>query len=220
MNRVKTGGTRAEKARATRLRMLAAARELFVREGFGATSMQDIADRAGVAVQTLFYTFGTKKTLLKHVVDTTIAGDDEPVPTMERPWFRDAVAEQDARTALDRHVAGAGRILERVADVTEMLRVAAGTDPAVRELWGTDAPDDPRYSVQAAFAEAFVQKSGATSGLTAAGVADELYGVLSPELYLVFVRDRNWPHERWEAWAHAVLAARLCAPNAHTRTVS
>ncbi|MFJ9555734.1 TetR/AcrR family transcriptional regulator [Nocardiopsis sp. NPDC101807] len=212
MNHVKTGGKRAEKARLTRLRMLEAARELFVRDGFGATPMQEVADRAGVAVQTLFYTFGTKKALLKQVVDTTIAGDDEPVPTMGRPWFLEAVAEGDARAALDLYVAGAGRVLARVAAVTEMLRIAAATDPAVRTLWGEEAPADPRYTVQLAFAEVFAAKRGAAPGRGAAEAADELYGVLSPELYLVFVRDRGWTHDRWEGWARGVLASRLCAP--------
>ncbi|OOC55745.1 MULTISPECIES: TetR/AcrR family transcriptional regulator [Nocardiopsis] len=211
MNQVKTGGKRAEKARMTRMRMLEAAKELFVANGFGATPMQDVADRAGVAVQTLFYTFGTKKALLKQVVDTAIAGDDEPVPTLERAWFRDAAGRPDARSALEAHVDGTGRVLARVAGVSEMLRVAAATDPAVGGLWGEDAPADPRYTVQTAFARALVDKPGAAPGLDAASAADELYAVLGPELYLALVRDRGWPHERWEDWAREVLTARLCA---------
>ncbi|MFL1377426.1 TetR/AcrR family transcriptional regulator [Nocardiopsis protaetiae] len=211
MERVKTG-KRAEKARLTRARMIDAARELFVADGYGATPMQAVAERAGVAVQTLFYTFGTKGALLKEVVDTAIAGDDEPVPTLERPWFRKAVGADDAHTALARYVAGTGRVLARVAAVTEMLRVAEATDPAVRDLWGPDTPADPRYTVCSAFAAALVAKPGAAPGADAGQAADELYALLAPEPYLALTRERGWPHERWRTWAGGILTARLCAP--------
>jgi AcrR family transcriptional regulator len=202
-------GRRAGKARETRRRMLAAARDLFVEKGYGATALQDIADRAGVAVQTIYFTFGTKRALLKEVVDTTVAGDDAPVATMDRPWFRDALAQETAAAALRAHVAGTRRVLDRVAEVTEVLRTAATTDPEVRTLW-PEGPD-PRHTVQAAAAAAITAKPGARPGVSADHAADLLYGLLSPELYLLFVRDRGWPPERWEEWARATLHTQLCA---------
>src|SRR5215217_558269 len=93
---VKRVNKRAEKARQTRRRMLAAARELFVERGYGATALQDIADRAEVAVQTIYFTFGTKRALLKELADVSIAGDDEPIATMDRPWFQQSLAAETA----------------------------------------------------------------------------------------------------------------------------
>lgn len=198
---------RAEKARQTRVRMLRAAGELFVERGYGATPLQDIADRAGVAVQTIYFTFRNKRNLLKEVVDTAIAGDDEPVATMDRPWFRDALQEETAAAHLRAHIAGTRHVLERVAAIVEVLRVAAATDPEVVDLWPKG--EDPRYTVQAATAKYLVTKPGARAGLSAEHAADVLFGLLSPELYLLLVRDRGWTPESWEQWAFDTLRAQL-----------
>lgn len=206
---VKRVGKQAERARRTRQRIVEAARELFVEQGYGSTTLQEVADRAGVAVQTIYFTFGNKRALLKDVVDVAIAGDDEPVATMDRPWFRSALAEPTAEAQLRRHVQGTRKVLERAATTTEVLRIAAAVDPAVVELWPGGA--DPRFTVQAAAARSLVSKPGVRHGVSAARAADLLYGLLSPELYLVFVRDRGWTPAAWERWTLELLRAQLCA---------
>ena len=72
--------TRAERARLTRRRIIDAAAELFVERGYGATMLDQVAERAGVAVQTVYFHFGNKSTLLKRALDVAAVGDDEPVP--------------------------------------------------------------------------------------------------------------------------------------------
>lgn len=150
---------RALKASKTRARILRAAGELFVREGHGATSLHDVATRAGVAVQTIYIVFGNKRTLLKELVDVTITGDDEPVATMDRPWFKEALAAPTAAAHLQALV-----------------------------LMG---------------------KPGARADVPPEQAADVLYGLLSPELYLLLTGARGWPHERFEEWAYDTLAAQL-----------
>ncbi|MER7012477.1 helix-turn-helix domain-containing protein [Saccharopolyspora sp. NPDC000359] len=198
---------RAEKARQTRARMLRAAAELFVERGYGATPLQEIADRAGVAVQTIYFTFRNKRNLLKEVVDTAIAGDDEPVATVDRQWFRDALAAETAADHLRAHVAGTRQVLERVAEIVEVLRVAAAVDAEVVELWPKG--EDPRYVVHAEAAKSLVTKPGARPGLDADEAADILFALLSPELYLLLVRDRGWAPERWERWVCGTLRPQL-----------
>lgn len=209
---VKRVNKRAEKARQTRRRMLAAARELFVERGYGATALQDIADRAGVAVQTIYFTFGNKRSLLKELVDTTIAGDDEPVATMDRPWFRAAVATDTAEAHLRAHVSGTRTILDRVAEIIKMVEAAAAMDPEITGLWPQGA--DPRYTVQSAAAEALMTKPGARAEVSAEEAADVLYSLLSPELYLQFVRERGWSPDRWERWVLDTLRSQLCSGGA------
>lgn len=208
MVRVKSEGKRAEKARQTRQRMLGAARELLIEQGYGATAMQDIADRAGVAVQTLYFTFGTKRALLKELVDSSIAGDQEPVATMDRPWFRDALAAATADAQLRAHVHGSGQVLDRVAEITEVLRAAAKTDPEIAEFWPRDP--DPRLTVLSAAAKALVAKPGARAGVSAEHATDVLFGLISPELYLLLVRDRGWTPGQWEQWTFDTLRTQLC----------
>jgi AcrR family transcriptional regulator len=206
---------RAEQTRQTRRRMLDAARELFIERGYGATALRDVADKAGVAVQTIYFTFGNKRALLKELTDTAIAGDDEPVATMERPWFRDAIAATTAEAQLQAHVHGTAGILGRVAPIAEMLRTAATVDEAIIELW----PHEPdlRYTVHAAAAESLVRKPDAAPEISADHAADVLFGLLSPELYLLFVRDRGWEPARWEEWAFKTLRSQLCSRRTQKR---
>jgi AcrR family transcriptional regulator len=186
MSDVKPTSKRAQKAGQTRQRILQAARELFVERGYGATTLQEVADRAGVAVQTIYYVFSNKPALLKELVDVTIAGDDEPVATMDRPWFRDALAAGTADAQLRAHVSGTREILERLAPIVSMAGTAA---------------------------KALVGKPGAREGVSADHAADLLFGLLSPELYLLLVRDRGWHPEQWERWVYDTLRPQLCAPS-------
>ncbi|KAB8193989.1 TetR family transcriptional regulator [Nonomuraea phyllanthi] len=208
MDTVKRPDKRAERSRRTREKVIKAARELFVAQGYGATSLQEVAERAGVAVQTVYFVFGNKRTLFKDVVDTSIAGDAEPVATMDREWFRDACAAPTAAGQLRAHVRGTREILGRVAPIMPMIAAAAANDPQIAAQW--PAGPDPRYTVQHAAAEVLVAKPDAYPGLSAGTAADLLFGLLSPELYLLFVQDRGWSPDRWEEWACATLTAQLC----------
>src|SRR5215212_4550247 len=97
--------TRAEQARATRRRIVDAAAEQFVSRGYGATTLEDIAEAAGVAVQTVYFHFRNKPTLLKHALDVAAVGDDEPVPLLERPWMARIRREPDPRRVITLWVA-------------------------------------------------------------------------------------------------------------------
>lgn len=208
MTIVKGAGKRAEKARLTRRRILAAAERLFVEHGYGATTVQDVADAAGVAVQTIYFSFGNKRTLMKEVVDVAIAGDDEPVPTLERDWFRAALAAPTAAELIERYTAGSADVKARLAPIFKVAETAAATDPELAELWRSDV--DPRYTVCTEAARALVGKPDAAQGIGEEDAADVLYGMTSPDLYLVMVRSRGWNTERWQQWTAAALRAQLC----------
>jgi AcrR family transcriptional regulator len=207
---VKRVNKRTQKAAETRRRILEAARDLFVEHGYGATNLQDVAAAAGVAVQTIYFVFGNKRTLLKELVDVTIAGDDEPVATMSRPWFRDALATDSAVTHLAAHVRGTREILGRVARITKMVATAATTDAEVAQLW--PAGGNPRFEVHTVAAKAMVAKPGARAGVSAEHAADLLYALLSTELYLLFVHERGWSPEQWQQWTYDTLLPQLCSP--------
>ena len=118
-----------------------------------------------------------------------------------------------ARSAPSRFPAGRPRgtrqIMVRAAPISEVLGTAAAADPEVVGLWPQDV--DPRFIVLAVAANALVAKPGARPGVSAEHAADVLYGILSPELYLVYVRDRGWTPQQWEHWTYDVLYTQLCA---------
>ncbi|MDF5757413.1 TetR/AcrR family transcriptional regulator [Spongiactinospora sp. TRM90649] len=215
MSDVKRTNKRTQKAMETRRRILAAALELFVRDGYGATNLQDVAGKAGVAVQTIYFVFGNKRALLKELVDVTIAGDDEPVATMDRPWYAAALAAGTAPEMLRAYVTGTTSVLERVAPIGKVVDAAVAGDPEVAALWPDEV--DPRYVVQQDAAKALVGKPGSRPEVSAEEAADLLYGLLSPELYLLFVHTRGWPRDRWERWVLRTLHAQLCSPRSRTR---
>src|SRR5947209_304164 len=129
---VKQKLSRRDKAAQSRRRMLAAAYDAFCEDGFKATTMEAIAKRAGVAVQTLYFTFHTKDELLQQVHEWTVLGDD-PTPPPLQPWYLAAMAEPDAIRALDLITEGLVAILSRVAPTVPVFHAVAG-DPA-GEVW-------------------------------------------------------------------------------------
>src|SRR5713226_1683398 len=109
------GTRRAEQARATRRRIAGQAQELFLRQGYAATTLDQIAASAGVAVQTVYFHFGNKATVLKQIVDIHAAGDDQPVPMLDRPWVQQMREEPDGRRALAVFLDSSLAILSRLA---------------------------------------------------------------------------------------------------------
>jgi AcrR family transcriptional regulator len=87
-SRTKIRISKAEQSRATRQRIVAAATTLFLRDGFLTATMSAIAKETGVAVQTLYLSFTNKTAILSAAFDSAVAGDDEPIPIVERDWYK------------------------------------------------------------------------------------------------------------------------------------
>ncbi len=201
--------SRAEKALRTRRRMLEAALRLFSERGWSRTTVEDIARAAEVGVQTVYFTFGTKRALLKEVLDIAIAGDADPVATLDRSWANEVLGEPDPAAQLALQAAGARRILERAAPVLEVVRAVAACDPELAGLWRTNA--EQRHTVQLRFAEALTVKTGGAlrDGHDAGSAADVAMTVLGPETYELLVGRRGWSPDRWERWAADALVRQL-----------
>ncbi|SDS50105.1 TetR/AcrR family transcriptional regulator [Actinoplanes derwentensis] len=191
----KTDG-RAERARATRARITAAATATFTTSGYATTSINAIAAAAGVSEQTVYYSFGNKRAVLAAALDRAIAGDDEPTPTLERPWVQAALAEPDSHRQIERQVEGVGEVLRRAARLLDIIRNAA-TDPELAEVCATAIGH--HHEVQGVFAKALSTKAELRTDLSTA--TDTSVALLSPETYLLLVDHLGWPHERWRIWA-------------------
>src|SRR5215469_18698358 len=82
---------RAARVAETKERILAAARELFVHDGYAATTLAAVADAARVAPRTVYVRFGTKAELLRRVVDVAIVGDTQDIDLQSRDWYQAAL---------------------------------------------------------------------------------------------------------------------------------
>jgi AcrR family transcriptional regulator len=199
---------RREQARSTRRRVLDAARDSFTQRGYVATTIEAIATRAEVSPETVYAVFGNKRSLLSELIDVSMAGDDAPVPILERAWVQGLRDEPDPRRRL-RILARNGRlILERVAPIYEVLRGAASADPEIAALWELNKAQ--RFAGQSELAR-ILARDTLGAGVTARVVADTLFAIGSPETYRLLVVDRGWSADRFERW-YADTLARLLLP--------
>ncbi|MET0323638.1 MAG: helix-turn-helix domain-containing protein [Ilumatobacteraceae bacterium] len=190
----------------TRARIVEAARQRFVEHGYLATTIESIADAGGVAVQTVYYVFGTKRNVLAAVLDTTIAGDAEPVAVLERPWIERFAAAPDAPSALALLVDGGVEIITRAAPVYEVVRTAAA-DPEVGAL--LEGNRRARRADQRRLVEMMVEAGHLRAGLDVDTAADVFYAVVNEEVHRLLVVDCRWELGRFRTWVRAVLSAQL-----------
>ena len=194
------GQSRQEKAAATRRRMLQAAYELFCTDGYRSTTMETIAQRAGVAVQTLYFTFHTKDELFQAVHERTVLGDENLPPPMQ-PWYLAAVEAEDVREAV-RHVCrGVLSISRRVAPMIPAFHAVAG-DPA-GEVWKRS--QQLRYDGMVDLVATLTKKAPLRKGVSKGHAADVLYLLLGPDLYWTLVLGREWTEKQLAGWTERVI---------------
>ena len=199
---------RAANAARTRQALITAAAELFVSVGYQAATIQAIADRAGVARPTVFTSVpGGKPQLLKEARDQALAGDDEPIPVPQRPWFREAMAQTDPRELIRRQ-AGNWRMMNgRAAGLERVLAHAAETDADLARL--RREAQRQRHAGSVLVARRLAELGALTAGVDES--ADILYALAAPELYLILTAERGWTTDAYEQWLTRQLHSALLA---------
>lgn len=200
---------REAQARETRASILDAAHELFVASGFAATTVQAIADQAGVAVQTVYVVFGNKRELLRQLIERTIAGDDEPTPITERAEARAVAAEPDAHRRAAMDAALSRSITERVAPIVRVASEAAASDPELAALMET---------VKAARRREMIASATLVAGadglrLDSAEAAATLYVLYSPQVADMLMGDYGWTPKRYENWLARMILNTVIQPS-------
>ena len=200
---------RQEQASETRLRILAAAHELFVAQGYGRTTIAEIALRAGVAVETIYAAFRNKHTLLRQVWFFSSRGDEEDVRLLDRPEIRAVLAEPDLATRFDKHAVVVTGVLRRVAPLLAALQGAATSEPAAAAMlaeW-----DERRVDACTRYAGA-----AAATGQLAVSEAecrDVLAATMDGALWQRLVAESNWPDERFASWLGRLWTSQLVTPH-------
>jgi AcrR family transcriptional regulator len=160
--------------------------------------MAAIAAAAGVSHETVYAAFGPKPALLRHLIETALSGTEEPVPALERESTRAMQSEPDPARMLQMY-AGVVRLLqERLAPLFDVLRDGARTEPELKRL--ADELSTRRVGHMRALAGDLAAKGGLREGLSVEQAADLLWVMISPEYYLLWVRDRGWTPELFERW--------------------
>src|SRR6266508_2781648 len=189
---------RQEQAAATRSAIVEAARRLFERQGYAATTMEAIASEAGVALKTVYVVFATKSGVLRALWDLLLKGDEKEAAVAERPWYREVIEEPDAERQLRLNARNARVVKMRIAPVLEVIRNAAPVDADIAALWSLIQSDF--YDNQRVIVEALHRKKALRLGLGVTRAADILWMLNHPDLWLLLVGARGWTPEQFERW--------------------
>ncbi len=194
------GSIRKRQTELTRKAILEASRELFRRQGYAATTIEQIASKAGVGLSTIYAVFTNKRTILVEVRWQAV----QDAGVVER--FEAALAERDPSRRLKRGVAELLRHLyETAGDVFAVERAAAGADPEVAESWARHrrergenfakvmAPLRPRLAPE----------------LTLDRALDIVQALANYELYEELVVIAGWTPGEYEEWLGRILRNEL-----------
>ena len=172
---------------------------MFVEQGFGATSIDQIADAADVSPQTVYAMFGSKAAVLSRAIDVAVLGDYGASSVAERmPVLADMSSKQHDFATAARFVR---EVHERVAPLMRVMEQAAATDPGLEDLRMRLARE-----IRADCA-VWVKQLGRAlrPGLTKARAADVMVTIQSPYIYSMLTVDLGWSPDQYERWlAHAM----------------
>lgn len=198
---------RQEQARATRRAVLAVAHEMFVTDGYAATTMAAIAEAAGVSVETIYKTIGNKPQLAKACFDVAIAGDDEDIAVRDRASIMAVRNATDPAQKLRLYGKHVERTLPRIGPILLAVRAAAATDPGAAEVW---AQLDEERLVGATFLATSLKGTKALRrGVSLDEARDVVWTHNSVELWDLLVNQRGWTNARFGKWVGEQLVAAL-----------
>ena len=185
---------RHQAAARTRTAILDAALQLFAGQGYAATPMTAIAERAGVALDTVYASVGRKPELARLLIETAISGSSQAVPAEDRDYVRAVQAAPDAETKIAIYASAMRLIAGRLAPVLGIVQQAAPAEPELAALWREIAER------RAANMRRFVADLAAVATLRVdhGEAADIVWATNAPELYQLLAGQRGWSPERYE----------------------
>ena len=199
---------RREQASATRLSVLAAARDLLQGGGYAATTVADVAARAGVSVDTVYVSVGRKPELVLAVIDMVLGGADEPVPAEERDYVKAVRAEPTAVGKIEVYAGAVARLVPRTATLQDALRRAGDTDARCAQTW--QRLITRRAANMRLFAADLRSTGELRDDLTDDAVADLVWSTNAAEFWLL-LDQQGWTPARYEAllvnmWSRTLLS--------------
>ena len=185
--------SRREAAARTRAAILDAARELFTERGYAATPMTAVAERARVALDTVYASVGRKPELARLLIETAISGTGQAVPAEQRNYVQAIRAAPDAATKIDLYAAAITTMGPRLALVLGIVQQAP-SEPELARLWRQIA-ERRRANMRLFVADLAVVHP---LRLDPDEAADIIWATNSPELYQLLVDQRGWTPQRYE----------------------
>jgi AcrR family transcriptional regulator len=195
-----------EERRATKRRVLAAAQRLFQAKGYKATTINDIATEAGVAIQSVYKAGKSKADLLQRVVELVVAGDDQDVMLTERPSFASIADEPDPTRQIAMAAGLIASTQERSRLVQVALREAAAVDATIAEYLANEL--ERRHQTIRTIIGMIPEDR---LRLSHDDAADTAWAIGSTEVFLLLRTGRGWDVDQFESWLTRTLIRQLLA---------
>lgn len=189
---------RREQAQETRRRILAAALKQFLEYGYTGATIEAIAREAGVVPLTVFAVFGNKRSILADLIGVSVGGDDQPVPLLQRSGPQSVLQEKDPVVQIQIFAKDISNILDRVAPIFEIMRMAAKTEPEINSMLAEILKE--RFQNLTVFVRHVSSNIDLRNGLNDTEAAEIVWAIASPEVYRLFTVDRGWSKERFSDW--------------------
>ena len=200
---------RAEQAAQTRLRILEASGDLFAEHGYIATTIDAVAARAGVAVDTIYAIFGTKKGMLSALIDLRVTGSTEESDVLAGEGPRAVRAISDSRRMIAAFAADIVARIERVRPIDDVMQSAAAIDPDIADLRAR--MQENRFTKLRTFIEWLAANGALRQNMDVDEAATIVWTLTSPEVNRLLRDVRGWSLQRYQPWLEATLL-RLLLP--------
>jgi TetR/AcrR family transcriptional regulator of autoinduction and epiphytic fitness len=187
---------RQEQANQTRLQIVEAARRLFIERGYAGATMEAIAQEAGVAVETVYASFGNKRTILSKLIEISIVGDDEPVPLLQRQGPLTVLHGTNQRRQIELFVNDIYEIMSRMSPIFDIMRVASKTEPDIAEMFQNIL--NTRFQGMRTFVSALMKNGSLREDLPPDDAAEMVWLLTSGEVYILFIENRGWTEDKYK----------------------
>jgi AcrR family transcriptional regulator len=194
---------RAEQAAQTRLRILEASGDLFAGRGYAATTIDAVAARAGVAVDTIYAIFGTKKGMLSALIDLRVTGSGEGSDVLAGEGPRALRNVSSQRQMLDGFAADIAPRIERVRPIDDVMQSAGAIDLEIAELRAR--MQENRFSKMKTFIEWLAANGALRRDMDLDEAATIAWTLTSPEVNRLLRDVRGWSSQRYQEWMSATL---------------
>ena len=202
-------GVREEQAQRTRVRILDAAHRLFGTNGYARTTIERIASDAGVATDTVYAVFQSKRAVLSALMERRVGGDDQPIAMLDRPEPQSVRREPNQRRQLARFVAGVTEAIERSRPIDDIMLSAAAIDPEIATLRANI--QEERFRNMTTLVR-WLRSNGPLRGeRSVEQAAAVVWTLTSPEVHRLLRVERGWSSERFRDWLGDTLGRTLLA---------
>jgi AcrR family transcriptional regulator len=201
---------RQTQASETRRDIIAAARKLFSAHGYSGATIDSIAQEASVSSETVYAVFRNKRNILANLINISVGGDDRPIPLLQRTGPQAVLEERDPAHLLHLFAQDITGILERVAPIFEIIRIAAKTEPDIADLLKNMLNN--RFQNLTAVAKQLQSLGSLREGLDVVQATETIWVITNPEIFSLLLIDRGWTKENYVEWLSDTLV-RLLLPS-------